>query len=250
MTKRVRAILIVDSDARFQAFAARLFERAGFSTTHATTGAEGVALARSERPDLALVEVSLPDIDGFQVSRQLRDEFGDSLPIVFVSADRTEPLDRAAGLLIGGDDYLVKPCHPDELLARVQRPISRSSNGRITWHRPSGPVALTPRELQVLRLLAAGRRPRGIADELVISPKTVSNHIQKILAKLGAHSSAEAVAIAYREGLGEDAEVTGHSLTGSSGGRWWLDGEVGTVTTSQVEDEVGAVPEQVGSTRG
>jgi hypothetical protein len=61
---------------------------------------------------------------------------------------------------------------------------------------------------------AAGRRPRQIADELVISPKTVSNHIQKILAKLGAHSSAEAVAIAYREGLGRDADVTAHSLTG------------------------------------
>jgi DNA-binding NarL/FixJ family response regulator len=249
MRKRVRAILIVDNDDRFRAFAARLFERAGFSTAEARTGAEGVALARSEQPALALVEVSLPDINGFQVSRQLRDEFGDDLPIVFVSADRTEPLDRAAGLLVGGDDYLVKPCHPDELLARVQRPISRSSNGRITWHRPPGHVPLTPRELEVLRLLAAGLRPTGIADELVISPKTVSNHIQKILAKLGAHSSAEAVAIAYREGLGGDADVAAHSLTDASGGMR-LDGEVGTATRPQVEDDARTVPDLVGSTGG
>jgi DNA-binding NarL/FixJ family response regulator len=212
MRTNAAAILLVDHDVRFARFAAGLFEAAGYSTRTASTGAEGVAAARSERPDLVLLEVSLPDINGFEVSRQLRDEFGDSLPIVFVSGERTEPLDRAAGLLVGGDDYLVKPCHPDELLARVRRLISRSDNGRISWHRSPGDASLTRRELQVLRLLAAGNRPREIADELFISPKTVSNHIQKVLAKLGAHSSAEAVAIAYREGFNTDADVNAHSL--------------------------------------
>jgi DNA-binding NarL/FixJ family response regulator len=214
MTRRVGTILIVDHDVRFATFAARLFERAGFATSEAVTGADGVAVARSERPGLVLLEVCLPDINGFEVSRQLRDEFGDGLPIVFVSGKRTDPLDRAAGLLVGGDDYLVKPCHPDELLARVRRLISRSYNERISWHRAPGDVSLTSRELEVLRLLALGRRPREIAGELFISPKTVSNHIQKVLAKLGAHSSAEAVAIAYREGFDEDADVTAHSMSG------------------------------------
>jgi DNA-binding NarL/FixJ family response regulator len=214
MTRRVGAILIVDQDVRFATFAARLFERAGFETSEAVTGADGVANARRERPGLVLLEVCLPDINGFEVSRQLRDEYGDDLPIVFVSAKRTDPLDRAAGLLVGGDDYLVKPCHPDELLARVRRLISRSHNERISGHRATGDVSLTSRELQVLRLLSAGKRPKEIAGELFISPKTVSNHIQKVLAKLGAHSSAEAVAIAYREGYDEDADVTAHSMSG------------------------------------
>ena len=219
MRADVGAILIVDHDVGFAAFAARLFERAGFSTAVAATGAEGVAAARSERPGLVLLEVCLPDINGFEVSRQLRDEFGESLPIVFVSADRTDPLDRAAGLLVGGDDYLAKPCHPDELLARVRRLLSRSSNGRISWQRAPGDTSLTSRELEVLGLLAAGMRPQEIARDLVISPKTVASHVQRVLAKLGAHSRAEAVAIAYREGFvrsepslaGGDDDVRAHS---------------------------------------
>jgi len=218
MRTDVGAILIVDDDVPFGTFAARLFQRAGFSTTAAVTGAEGVAAARSERPSLVLLEVCLPDINGFEVSRQLRDEFGESLPIVFVSERRTDPLDRAAGLLVGGDDYLVKPCHPDELLARVRRLISRSNNGRISWHRAPGDASLTRRELEVLGLLSAGARPKEIARDLVISPKTVASHIQRVLAKLGAHSRAEAVAIAYREGfvtsplsLTGDDEVMAHS---------------------------------------
>ncbi|HEY9458509.1 MAG TPA: response regulator transcription factor [Gaiella sp.] len=214
MKRRVGAILIVDPDLRFATFAARLFERAGFATSEAVTGADGVAIARSERPGLVLLEVCLPDISGFEVSRQLRDEYGDNLPIVFVSAKRTDPLDRAAGLLVGGDDYLVKPCHPDELLARVRRLISRSHNEGISRHLAPGDVSLTSRELEVLRLLAAGKRPKEIAGELFISPKTVSNHVQKVLAKLGAHSSAEAVAIAYRDGFDEDADFTAHSMSG------------------------------------
>jgi DNA-binding NarL/FixJ family response regulator len=218
MRTDVGAILIVDHDVRFATFAARLFERAGFSTITAATGAEGVAAARSERPGLVLLEVCLPDINGFEVSRQLRDEFGESLPIVFVSGERTDPLDRATGLLVGGDDYMVKPCHPDELLARVRRLISRTNNGRISWHRAPGDALLTSRELEVLGLLSAGARPKEIARELVISPKTVASHIQRVLAKLGAHSRAEAVAIAYREGfvkgpssLPGDDEVMAHS---------------------------------------
>jgi two-component system, NarL family, nitrate/nitrite response regulator NarL len=223
MRTNVGAILIVDHDVRFRAFAAGLFERAGFSTTEAATGAEGVSAARSERPGLVLLEVSLPDINGFEISRQLRDVYGEDLPIVFVSGERTDPLDRAAGLLVGGDDYLVKPCHPDELLARARRLISRAHNGLISWKRAPGDALLTGRELEVLRLLAAGMRPKEIARDLVISPKTVASHVQRVLAKLGAHSRAEAIAIAYREGfvnaldtMGDDRDVRAHLSVVSS----------------------------------
>jgi DNA-binding NarL/FixJ family response regulator len=158
--------------------------------------------ARRVRPSLVLLDVLLPDVSGFEIASELRDEFGDDLPIVFISGDRTEPLDRAAGLLLGGDDYVVKPPDPDELLARVRRLISRSRRGRAASF-PRGPIEaeLTSREREVLALLAGGMRPKQIARELVISPKTVASHLQSVLAKLGVHSRAEAIAIAYREGF-------------------------------------------------
>lgn len=207
-------ILIADADERFRAFASRLFERAGFSTRLATTGEQALASARSERPCLVLLEVVLPDVSGFEVALELRDEFGDDLPIIFASGERTDPLDRSAGLLVGGDDYIIKPVDPDELLARARRPIMRSHSGRTRLPRGGALADLTDRELEVLQLLAQGMRPKKIAGDLVISPKTVASHVQHILGKLGAHSRVEAVAIAYREGLVEsaagDEAVHGH----------------------------------------
>jgi two-component system, NarL family, nitrate/nitrite response regulator NarL len=206
-------ILIADKDAAVRSFVAGLFQRAGFLTAQAASGEEALAAARSGRPGLALVDVHLPDTSGFEVCRELRDEFGDDLPIVFVSDERTEPFDRAAGFLVGGDDYLVKPLDPDELLARARRLISRSRRGRTSW--PSGPreAALTEREREVLQLLVEGLHAKEIARDLVISPKTVASHVQHVLAKLGAHSRAEAVAIAYRDGF-----VTSPTLANDEGG--------------------------------
>ena len=90
---------------------------------------------------------------------------------------------------------------------------ARSAALRVSWHRAPANASLTRRELEVLRLLAGAMRPKEIARELVISPKTVANHIQRVLGKLGAHSSAEAVAIAYREGFGNSAEGFDKSRT-------------------------------------
>ena len=177
-----------------------------------------MAAARTKRPSLVLMDVGLPDISGFEVCQQLRDAFGDELPIIFVSSDRTGPVDRAAGLLVGGDDYLVKPVDRDELLARTRRLISRTNGGSaLRRPRTSGNGSLTQRELEVLTLLADGLGSKEIARDLVISPKTVASHVQRILAKLGAHTRAEAIAIAYRDGLVASpgspdnvAEVTAH----------------------------------------
>jgi DNA-binding NarL/FixJ family response regulator len=205
-------ILIVDEDEGSRAFASRLFERAGFPIEEAATGEEAMVSARRVRPSLVLLDVLLPDVSGFEIASELRDEFGDDLPIVFISGDRTEPLDRAAGLLLGGDDYVVKPPDPDELLARARRLISRSSRRGRAASLTRGPIEteLTSREREVLELLAGGMRPKQIARELVISPKTVASHIQRMLAKLGVHSRAEAVAIAYRDGFIGQAGPTVH----------------------------------------
>ena len=76
------------------------------------TGEEALELARLERPSLVLVDVNLEGMSGYDVCRILRANFGDAVPIIFVSGDRTEAFDRVAGLRLGADDYLVKPVDP------------------------------------------------------------------------------------------------------------------------------------------
>jgi two-component system nitrate/nitrite response regulator NarL len=194
-------ILVVDDDAAFRSFVATLLARAGFESDQAGSGNEALASARAGRPDLVLLDVLLPNGSGFEVCRELRDLYGDELPIIFVSGERIEPHDRTAGLLIGGDDYVVKPFDPDELLARVRRSLDRVDvNGRAAL---SGKAVfpLTTRELEVLRLLAEENDPDTIAARLVITPKTVASHLQHAMAKLGVHSRVHAVARAYELGM-------------------------------------------------
>lgn len=119
-----------------------------------------------------------------------------------MSFDRTEALDRAAGLLIGADDYLTKPISADELLARVRALLRRhAAREQASGTAAAGPSTLTAREMEVLHLLADGLGQDAIATELVVTPKTVAKDIERILLKLGARSRAEAVAIAYQRGL-------------------------------------------------
>jgi DNA-binding NarL/FixJ family response regulator len=172
-----------------------VLRRAGYSTYEAATGEEALAAAKRERPALVIVETLLPGVSGYEVCRELKDEFGETMPIVFVSRNRTEPGDRVAGLLLGGDDYLVKPFDPDELLARARRLLPAPAIDGRKAHE------LTRRELHVLSLLVDGLTQSEIAEKLVISPKTVGKHIEHILAKLGVHSRAQAVALAVRGGL-------------------------------------------------
>jgi DNA-binding NarL/FixJ family response regulator len=106
-------------------------------------------------------------------------------------------LETITGLLIGADDYVVTPFAPDELVARVQRLLGRSHAPA----QPRGLSRLTKRELEGLGLLAEGKSQPDIADELVISLKTVGTHIEHILSKLGVKSRAQAVALAYRDRL-------------------------------------------------
>jgi two-component system, NarL family, nitrate/nitrite response regulator NarL len=187
-----------------------VLRRAGYSTHEAEAGEEALAAAKRARPALVIVEALLPGMSGYEVCRELKDEFGEALPIVFVSGNRTEPGDRVAGLLLGGDDYVVKPFDPDELLARVRRLLPTPLDDGRTAHK------LTARELHVLSLLVDGLTQSEIAEKLFISPKTVGKHIEHILAKLGVHSRAQAVALAVRnrtlEAHRRAPDVEAHSL--------------------------------------
>jgi DNA-binding NarL/FixJ family response regulator len=205
--ERGHRILVVDDDLRFRKFVATVLERAGFEHEEVADGDEALASAAAARPELVLLDVSLPRISGYELCRELRDLFGVGLPIIFVSGVRTESMDRVSGLLVGADDYLVKPFDPDELLARIRALLRK----RLAQDNPPARSDesfgdLTRRELEVLRLLADGLTQDEIGRELVISPRTVGTHIQNLLGKLEVHSRAQAVAIAHRVGLVDSAE--------------------------------------------
>jgi DNA-binding response OmpR family regulator len=169
-------VLVADGDAQSRALIAELLERIGSRPYEAASGPDALALAESVQPALVILDVALPGISGYEVCHELRDRFGDTMSVVFVSSARGEPLDRVAGLLIGADDYIVKPFHPDELLVRVRALLRRRDgdrNGREeTREDGDSPLAtLTMREREVLALLAQGRNQGEIALELVISPE-------------------------------------------------------------------------------
>jgi DNA-binding response OmpR family regulator len=188
-------VLVVDDDESFRTIVAHALEQTGFAVVQAESGETALASARRRRPSLVVLDVRLPDLSGYEVCRELREELGDGLPILFVSGERSESFDRVAGLLLGADDYLVKPVAIDELLVRARHLLDRQPvAGR------SG-FGLTEREHQVLELLAEGLTPAQVADELVISASTVTTHVEHIYSKLGAHTRAHAVGIAYRQGV-------------------------------------------------
>jgi len=200
-------ILVVDHDDTTRLSAVQVAVRLGYEVCAAENAEVLLERLDGHIPTLAIVEVELPGaVSGLEVLRQLHERFGDDLPVILVSAKRRTPLDRTAGLMLGADDYLTKPVDVGELLARVRRSLRRAapSNG-------NSKLKLSPREHEILGLLADGKNQSQIAGELVVSPKTVATHIQHILAKLGVHSRAQAVAAAYREGL-VDVDVVAHVL--------------------------------------
>ena len=205
------SILIVDSDDASRLTAVQVAVRLGYDARPTPTGDELLERLGHDRPALAIVEVELPGhANGLEVMRQLHDAFGGDLPVILVSAERIDAFDRAAGLMLGADDYLLKPLDAGELLARIKRSLRRSTpapNGNGNGHESS----LSPRERQILALLAEGRTQSQIAVALVISSKTVATHIQHILSKLGVQSRAQAVAVAFQRGLVEP-EVHAHLL--------------------------------------
>jgi DNA-binding NarL/FixJ family response regulator len=193
-------IVLAVGDEPTRSLAAASLKRAGYDPMEVEHGVDALAAARGSNVVLVVIEIELPDMTGYEVCHAIREELGEDLPIFFISGIRTEPIDKIAGLLLGADDYVVKPIDPNELLARVRRFTSRTSvaaarNGH------SERLRLTDREEEVLTLLAQGARQKEIALRLSISPKTVGTHIQNLFGKLGVHSRAELVARAYSLGL-------------------------------------------------
>lgn len=196
------SILVVEDDPAFREHVRLVLESAGYSVVEAGNGEDALRLASEREPSLVMLDVHLPGFSGYEICRSLRAEHGDRMGIIFLSGSKTESLDRAAGLGLGADDYVLKPFEPDELVARVRAVLRRVEPAAA----PSSPASpndfhLTPREREILGLLAEGLTQDQIAEQLVIAPRTVATHIERILGKLGVQSRAQAVALAFREAL-------------------------------------------------
>jgi DNA-binding NarL/FixJ family response regulator len=169
----------------------------------AADGESAIAMYGRKRPDVALIDLRMPDLDGVQVVEQIRREFPDAVLVVLTTFDTDDDIDRA--LTAGAKAYLLKDVSPSDLVACV-RAVHRGG----TWVSPKVAsklmerltrVQLTGREMAVLRLVAAGKPNREIGEELNISEGTVKIHMSHLFEKLGATSRTDVVAKAAQRGL-------------------------------------------------
>jgi DNA-binding NarL/FixJ family response regulator len=175
----------------------------------ATTVAEACRMTRSSRPDVVVLDYRLPDGDGVTAIPQLRAAHP-GVKVVILTASDSEQL-LASAVEAGCSGFVLKAEPLEELLAAVRAAAAGEVNispmllarllPRIRRGAPALGGDLSPRELDVLNLLAEGLANSAIAERLGISIYTVRNHVQAILAKLGVHSKLEALATAVREGL-------------------------------------------------
>jgi len=170
----MKKILVVDDELKIAQLARDYLERAGFAVLTAQTGNAALAAARAERPDLIVLDLGLPDVDGLDVTRALRR--ASNVPIIMLTA-RSEEADKLVGLELGADDYMTKPFSPKELVARA-RAVFRRVEGAdtagetirvsdLTLDLPrmraavgDRAIELTPTEFQLLAALA--RQPGRI----------------------------------------------------------------------------------------
>jgi DNA-binding response OmpR family regulator len=123
MAEAAGPILVVDHDDGMRVLVSSLLGSAGFRVTEAQTGETALALARSAAPRLALVDVFLPGLSGYELCHRLKTEYG--IPVVLVSRAARESLDQVAGMLLGADACVAKPFVPDDLLDRVRQVLVR-----------------------------------------------------------------------------------------------------------------------------
>jgi DNA-binding response OmpR family regulator len=174
-------ILLIDDDEKLADLLEAYFERFGFELVSATLPSVGLAMLDTESPDLVILDVMLPEQDGFEVCRKIRKTM--TLPIIMLTA-RGEVTDRIVGLEIGADDYLPKPFEPRELVARIQNVLRRSepaeSEGgeykyrdlivnvdRRTVELESKPLELTTMEYQLLALFTRNPGRTFSRDEIL-----------------------------------------------------------------------------------
>jgi two-component system alkaline phosphatase synthesis response regulator PhoP len=216
----MRRVLIVDDDPKVCGTLDRYLAHAGYTTASALDGARALELARTFAPDLIVLDLMLPRVDGLEVCRMLR--ASSQVPIIMLTA-RTTERDKLAGLALGADDYLTKPFSPRELVARVEAVLRRSGSSEKKECVAAGalmidpercevtvsgePVVLTATELRLLLSLARSpgrvfRRDElarlALGDDFDGMDRTIDAHIKNLRRKVGADIIATVFGIGYK----------------------------------------------------
>ena len=221
-----KRILVVEDDSNTANLIVLYLEREGFQTLQAGDGEAGLSLAKRQGPDLVILDLMLPHMDGWEVCRQLRKI--SEVPVIMLTA-RGEEMDRVSGLTLGADDYMVKPFSPRELVARVKAVLRRTApahppstsllrHGDLELDRDKRrlslkgrPLEVTPHEYALLEALmgSPGRvftrdellgrlYPRG---EAVVIERVVDVHVGKLRQKIEADPASPRYILTAR-GLG------------------------------------------------
>jgi DNA-binding response OmpR family regulator len=206
-------ILVVEDTLEIAESLQQHLEEQGHQVALATKAAHALALASSFRPELVVLDLGLPDRDGYDVVELLRAR-GDQVPVLILSA-RGQEADKVRGFRLGADDYVTKPFGGAELFARIAALLRRAArfappaSGSAEAAARGGPLAdevlrdrfgLTARQVDVARLLGEGRTNHEIAEQLGVSYFTVRSHTEQVLAKLGVASRAAVGALLYGRG--------------------------------------------------
>jgi DNA-binding response OmpR family regulator len=202
----VSRILVVEDNAAILESLQSNLETDGYEVFVATRAAQALPLVAGQAPDLIILDIELPDGDGYSVLQQLRAR-GNSCPVLMLSARSLEN-DKLQGFRLGADDYVTKPFSIMELLARIAALLRRASrqNGAGTETRTTTALTdeelrdrygLTPRQIAVARLVSEGFSNAEIAQRLDVSYFTARNHTEQIFLKMGVPNRAAVGAILY-----------------------------------------------------
>jgi len=161
MSGSTQSVLVVEDEASIASFVSLYLKNAGYEVRTAANGAEALASVQKEQPSLIVLDLMLPDIDGIEICRRIRQK--SEIPILMLTA-RDEDVDKIIGLEVGADDYMTKPFNPRELVARVKSILRRSTSAR----REPESATIQHGDLNV----DAGRREVKVgADEVQLAPK-------------------------------------------------------------------------------
>lgn len=193
----MKKILVIEDEPETLDNLVLMLEMEGFRPLPASDGRSGVALAKRERPDVILCDVSMPELDGYGVLEMLRSDAETvSIPFIFLTA-RGERKDRRTGMNLGADDYLTKPASLEEVLEAIHARLDRHSEkeraamakveikSTFDCAKPLETLGITPREAEVLLWIAQGKANSEIATILGCAENTVKVHTARIFGKLG-----------------------------------------------------------------